>query len=129
MTEPAKQPSTREDLKAYTDQWVDELLTWNEARPGATLDEIESHARLKRRELMSQVLKVMLTQHGHGYELAGVPCPECGESMIYKGKPGITLETREASTRIKRAYYYCPSCLEGLFPPGSAPEGGPGGVE
>jgi YgiT-type zinc finger domain-containing protein len=129
MAEPAKRTLTREDLKKYTDQWVDELLDWSEARPDATLDEIENHARFKRREFMSQVLRVMITQHGNGYAVAGVPCPECGQSMIYKSQPGITLETREGSTRIKRAYYHCSSCGEGLFPPGSASASGTGGVE
>lgn len=129
MSEPAKRDPARDNLMAYVEQWVDELLAWNQARPEATLSEIESHARLKRRELMSQVLREMLMHHGTGEVVEGVPCPSCGQLMTYKGKPGVTVETREAPTRIQRAYYHCPSCSEGLFPPGSTAESGTGRVE
>ncbi len=129
MSSPTRQTSAREELKAYFDQWVDEVLAWNEDRPQATLSEIEDHVRLKRRELMSQVLRDLLLQHGSGYELAGMKCPDCGEAMVYKGQPGVTLETREAPSRIRRAYYYCPACQAGLFPPGSTAEPETGDVE
>lgn len=129
MSKSAKRRQDREDLKRYVDQWVDEILDWNQARPEATLAEIEEHARLKRRELMSQVLAKMLEQHGAGYAVEGIKCPKCGQAMTYKGSPGVTWETREASTRVKRAYYRCPSCKTKVFPPGSPSEGGAGGVE
>ncbi len=129
MNEPARRDLARDNLMAYVEQWVDELLTWNEARPEATLSEIESHARLKRRELMSQVLREMLMQHGTGEVVQGVVCPSCGQPMTYKGKPGVSLETREAPARIERAYYHCPSCSEGLFPPQSTAETGTRSVE
>jgi hypothetical protein len=129
MRKSAKRNKAREDLRKYVEQWVDEMLDWNAARPSATLNEIEDHARLKRRELMSRVLTVMLTQHGTGHVVEGVQCPKCGQPMRYKGTPGITLETREAATRIERAYYHCPSCKERFFPPGSTLENGTGRVE
>jgi hypothetical protein len=129
VSEPAQRDPARDTLMAYVEQWVDELLTWNKARPEATLSEIESHARLKRRELMSHVLREMLTQHGTGEVVEGVSCPSCGQPMTYKGKPGVSLETREAPTRIDRAYYHCPSCSDGLFPPGSTAKSGAGSME
>ncbi len=119
MTKSAKRNQVRKELKKYAEQWIDELLDWNAVRPDATLSEIENHARLKRRELMSRVLTVMLTQHGAGYVVEGIQCPKCGQLMRYKGTPGATFETREAAARIERAYYHCPSCKEGFFPPGS----------
>ncbi len=129
MRKSAKREQAREELKKYMEQWIDEVLDWNAARPDATLSEIEDHARLKRRELMSRVLSVMLTQHGTGHVVEGVTCPQCGQAMQYKGTPGVTLETREAAARLERAYYHCPSCKERFFPPGSASESGSGSLE
>ncbi len=129
MSSPTNQESARKELKAYFDQWVDEVLAWNADRPQATLSEIEDHVRFKRRELMSQVLHELVLQHGSGYEVAGLECPDCGQAMVYKGQPGVTWETREAPTRIQRAYYHCPACQAGLFPPRSTAEPETGDVE
>lgn len=129
MSNPTKRESAREELRAYCEQWIDEVLAWGEDRPEATLSEIEDHVRLKRRELMSHVLREVLTLHGTGYEVSGIKCSECGQAMVYKGQPGVTLETREAPSRIHRAYYYCPACETGFFPPGPTSESETGGVE
>jgi hypothetical protein len=112
------QEQKREQLHGYAARMVDELWEWSGAHPEATLEELEAQVRLKRRELLGEVLPVLLTQHGTGYAWDGQVCPDCGQAMIYKGSPGVTVESCEASAWLERAYYYCPACERGLFPPG-----------
>jgi ribosomal protein S27AE len=44
-------------------------------------------------------------------------CPQCGQRMRYKDRKGRNLVTETGEVRLKRAYYYCPSCRKGVFPP------------
>jgi uncharacterized protein with PIN domain len=46
-------------------------------------------------------------------------CPACGGKVQYKGQKERPLVTETGEVRVKRAYYYCPSCRKGFFPPGS----------
>lgn len=108
----------RAQLRGYATRMVDELWEWGDTHSEATLEEIEAQVRLKRRVVLGEVLPLLLTQHGTGYALNGQACPDCGRAMIYKGSPGVTVESCEASARLERAYYYCPACERGLFPPG-----------
>jgi hypothetical protein len=48
----------------------------------------------------------------------GQVCPGCGGQMVYKGEPERQIEHYlEGETELRRAYYYCPLCERGLFPP------------
>ena len=46
-----------------------------------------------------------------------VVCPECGQALENKGKRERNLVTDTGEVRIKRGYYYCPTCRKGVFPP------------
>ena len=48
-----------------------------------------------------------------------VCCPECGGRVENKGKKKKTVQHREGTVEVNREYYYCPSCKQGFFPPGS----------
>jgi hypothetical protein len=45
-------------------------------------------------------------------------CPSCGEPMTFKGYRKRQLETEAGGMELKRAYYYCVTCRQGIFPPG-----------
>jgi hypothetical protein len=97
----------------------DQLWRWREAHPEATFDEIANQVTPQRRAVMAEVLKVLARQHGSGQVAQGQACPDCGEAMVYKGEPKREIEHYlEGETELKRAYYYCPACERGLFPPG-----------
>ena len=101
------------------EQMYDQLWTWREAHPEATFDEIASQATPQRRGVMAEVLQALARQHGGGQEAAGQACPDCGGAMVYKGEAKREVEHYlEGETELKRAYYYCPGCERGLFPPG-----------
>jgi hypothetical protein len=106
--------ATKEELKEYFAGWLEEVDDWRAGHPKATLYEIEEDARTKRRALMGRVLKPVVEAGAEETVL----CPQCGETMGDKGKPSRQVETREAPVEMKRSYYHCPLCKEGLFPPG-----------
>ena len=94
----------------------EELRQWRSEHPEASYDEIARAVTPKRRSLMGQLLEDLAYQHGDREEIEGVKCAECGEYMIYKGKPKRGIEHRAGEAKLKRAYYYCAQCKTGLFP-------------
>jgi hypothetical protein len=115
--------SQREKAKAGLQQAIgqmyDELWQWREEHSKASFDEIAAQVTPRRRAVMAEVLKALAGQHGSGQVLEGKICPECGGQMEYKGEPKREVEHYlEGETELSRAYYYCPQCERGLFPPG-----------
>lgn len=115
--------SQREKAKAGLQQAMgqmyDELWHWREKHPEATFDEMAAQVTPRRRAVMAELLRVLAGQHGTGQEAAGQVCPGCGGQMEYKGEPKREVEHYlEGETELNRAYYYCPQCKSGLFPPG-----------
>lgn len=115
--------SQREKAKARLQQAMgqmhDELWVWREEHPQATFDEIAAQVTPRRRAVIAELLRALACQHGTGQEPAGQVCPSCGGLMEYKGEPKREVEHYlEGETELNRAYYYCPRCERGLFPPG-----------
>jgi hypothetical protein len=107
------------DLQQAIGQLYDELWKWREAHPQASFDEIAAQVTPGRRAVMAELLKALACQHGSGQVPEGQLCRECGAPMEYKGEPKREVEHYlEGETELKRAYYYCPECDKGLFPPG-----------
>jgi hypothetical protein len=107
-----------EFLQAAT-QMYQELRSWRGRHPEASIDEIAAQVTPRRRELMGRLMAQLACQYGDGEAvIEGVACPDCGEVMTYKGKPGRVVEHLEGATELHRAYYYCAQCEAGLFPPG-----------
>ena len=105
-------------LRQVFEQMYDELWAWREAHPEATFDEIAAQVTPRRRAVMAEVLEVLARQHGSGQVAEGQQCPRCGGAMVYKGEPQRAIEHYlEGETALSRAYYYCPRCESGLFPP------------
>jgi hypothetical protein len=98
---------------------VDELRAWRAQHADASFDEIAAQVTPRRRALMGEVLEALARQPGSGMVAEGVVCEQCGQAMAYKGEPVREIEHYlEGETELKRAYYYCPACEAGLFPPG-----------
>ena len=96
-----------------------ELVAWRLAHPEATMDEIAAQVTPRRRQVMGALLAKLALQTGDGYALEGLRCEHCGELMVYKGAPEREVLLSEGELDIARAYYHCPRCKRGLFPPGS----------
>lgn len=95
----------------------EELRQWRVAHPDATLDEIAAQVTPRRRELMGALLVELAVQEGNGYAIEGLRCEQCGEPLVYKGTPERDVLLLEGEGELVRAYYHCPHCEAGLFPP------------
>jgi len=114
----------REHLEAEFERMHEELYEWRERHPEASFDEIANQVTPRRQELMGELLAELACQHGQGEEVEGLVCEECGQPLVYKGKPQRGVEHLEGEAKLRRAYYHCPHCKGGIFPPGPAVEVG-----
>lgn len=108
----------REDVEGMFGRMHEELQQWRAAHPDATLDEIAAQVTPRRRRLMGALLAELAVQEGNGYAVEGLECAQCGEPLVYKGTPEREVLALEGEAAIARAYYHCPRCEAGLFPPG-----------
>ncbi len=122
--------SSSQASEAFTEaaqaMWV-EFNAWYEAHPGATFDEMENYLGQEGRGLLGKALELMVRQGDLGAKPQGHRCERCGGEMVFKGYPGKAIQGLKVEAEIPRAYYICPRCEAGVFPPGpaSAAEEGP----
>lgn len=113
-----KASKEKEEYLAAAAAMYDQLRQWREQHPEASIDEIAGQVTPRRRELMGELLKQLVRQHGAGEVVEGLACPACGGGMIYKGAQKRGIVHLEGEVGLARAYYYCAQCETGLFPPG-----------
>ena len=103
-----------------------ELNSWYRAHPEATFDEMEGYLGEQGRGLLGKALALILRQGDLGAAPQGCRCEQCGREMIFKGYPAKAVCGLRVDAEIPRAYYVCPRCEAGIFPPGppSAAEAG-----
>jgi hypothetical protein len=105
-------------LQDAFEEMYEELYEWREKHPEASFDEIANQVTPRRRELMGKLLAQLALQHGSGVVVEGLVCEECGGPLEYKGDPQRDVEHLEGESELNRAYYHCPHCEGGVFPPG-----------
>jgi predicted RNA-binding Zn-ribbon protein involved in translation (DUF1610 family) len=92
-----------------------ELREWRRAHPTASLSEIDAEVERRYRELLTETVEELAHQE-QGTEEA---CPHCQHPMQRRGQQVRTVQGRGGKTiALQRAYYTCPACGTGLFPPG-----------
>lgn len=106
--------------QAKAEEVYDELYEWRERHPEASFDEIANQVTPRRQKLMGELVSHLALQHGSGEVVAGLSCEQCGQELTYKGKPRRAVEHLEGEVHLQRAYYHCPHCEGGVFPPGPA---------
>jgi hypothetical protein len=110
-----------ETLTRALQQTID---TWRQTHPTATLDEIETvidtqlaPARAKLVEATAHASPRQDWQQGEAGE--SPRCGECGTPLVPRGRHRRCLQTTGgASIELERTYGRCPTCGQGLFPPG-----------
>jgi hypothetical protein len=107
-----------EFIDRATDLW-DNFNAWYRAHPEATFDEIEEQLGQQRRGFLGEFLELNLRQGDLGATGEAPNCPRCGKPMEFKGYPSKTVNGLDVDAKIPRAYYHCPTCKVGFFPPGS----------
>lgn len=106
-----------ESLESLFARLHEELRQWRAAHSEATLDEIAAQVTPRRRQLMGALLVELAVQEGNGYVVEGLRCEQCGKPLVYEGTPEREVLLLEGEGELARAYYHCPHCEAGLFPP------------
>ena len=96
----------------------DEFDAWYEAHPEATFDEIDEHLGQRRRAVLGELLELRLRQGDLGATPEAPRCRRCGKAMEFKGYLPKSVQGIDVEAEISRAYFHCPACKEGVFPPG-----------
>ena len=109
----------RARLLAKAAQAIDEYLEWEEKHPKPDLTQIEDIALKLRKKFGQEMAQVALDNQAAAVTAPGPKCSRCGQEMRYKGQKRSQVESRAGHLEVARGYYYCPSCQESLFPPGS----------
>ena len=117
---PARRTATeaREEFIERAIELWDSFNAWYKAHPEATFDEIESELGRHRRAVLGDFVELSLRQGDLGATPEAPSCSRCGKPMDFKGYPRKGVQGMEVDMSLPRAYYHCPACKEGLFPPG-----------
>jgi len=83
-----------------------------------TLSEMERLVGQAGREIQNRVLQRLVETKQAREESERPVCGRCQQPMSYKGTQRRRVVTEEGEIEVERAYYYCATCREGLFPPG-----------
>lgn len=119
----------KEQMTVRFAEMYDELYEWREKHPEASFDEIGNQVTPRRQRLMGELVSQLAVQHGTGEVAEKLRCEQCGEALVYKGKPTRGVGHLEGEAHLKRAYYHCSHCEGGIFPPRPAVEIGETPVE
>ncbi|MCZ7572500.1 MAG: hypothetical protein M5U01_28435 [Ardenticatenaceae bacterium] len=99
-------------------EMYDELEAWYEEHEEASFGDIEQVTREHRRELMGEILAVLINGRDTGTQAILPRCPQCEGAMEFQGYPAWTIKGIEGDTELERVYSTCPRCeAETLFPP------------
>jgi hypothetical protein len=108
--------SLRARLVAEAEAAIDRMLTEAEAKEQLSLSDIERLARATGERVTEQLAAGLAETEAKEEDSSN--CPECGREMRYKGRKVRNVLTETGEVRLERAYYYCPACRKGVFPPG-----------
>jgi hypothetical protein len=117
----ARQTSSeaRDEFLQRAEKLWDKFNTWYQDHPEATFDEMEGELGKQRRAILGGFLELSLRQGDLGATPEAPSCRQCRRAMVFKGYPRKEVHGLEADVKIPRAYYVCPTCGVGIFPPGS----------
>ena len=109
----------RKRLLAKAETLIDDLMAWDEETARPTLMDIEEVVLRLRKEFGQEMAEVVVSRQEGSRPVPGPACPQCGREMRYKGQKGNEVGSRVGTIKTARGYYHCPTCGEGIFPPGS----------
>ena len=101
-------------LMAQVEAAIDEMLAKKSPDDTITMNEIEDLAVRVGQQVEQDVVGVLVERE----KSEVVSCSTCGRKMQYKGTRRKQVVSQAGEVSIARAYYYCPDCKGGVFPPG-----------
>ena len=113
------QERSQGEFEGSAGEMHERLWSWRREEPGASFDEIMERVRQEREAMMKALVEELVNEAGNEEVEVEVCCPACGGEAQNKGKKKKVVQHREGAVEVNREYYYCPSCKQGFFPPGS----------
>jgi ribosomal protein S27AE len=113
---PVEDRDLKARMMAEAEKAIERLLVERSEKKELTLSDIERLVRAAGQGVMKEFTGELVEEEAQ--KAQSRMCPECGQKMRYKGKKGRDLATETGEVRLERAYYYCPTCRKGVFPPG-----------
>jgi uncharacterized protein with PIN domain len=110
--------SLKDDLMREVEKVIDKMVSERRGEKGLILSEIEEIVLSASRKIQEE-MTVYLIRENEGRIEKLENCPECGGKPRHKGKREKTIITRTGEVKIKRTYWYCETCQQGFFSPGS----------
>jgi hypothetical protein len=124
MKRPAKTRTaklTRAEMKAQllaqAETTIDQFLDWVEKTERPNLTQIEDTVLEFRRQIGHTMADTALQAQTAAHPVPGPRCPTCDREMHFKDDKTKTITSRVSDLELKRSYYYCSHCDQGLFPP------------
>ena len=112
----------RSKLEEVVRERMEEFVEWQGEERAYTFEEIEEEALEIGRAVVREMIGVAVVEEGVKEERDRARpepnCEGCGRPMRYGGRRGRGIESKAGRVHIERAYYHCPSCQVGIFPPG-----------
>ncbi len=116
------QSEARQAYMAEAAALWDKYNAWYDAHPDATFDEMEAEIGKEGRAYLGQLVALTLQRGDLGAKPEAPRCEQCGGEMVFRGYPQKGVQGLKVELRVGRAYYVCPTCEAGLFPPGPEAE-------
>jgi hypothetical protein len=114
-------PTNRETLEQkileQAQQVVRKMLADLPESSEITLSDMERAAGMMGQALMQQTMQ-QLVESQQQAPIDALRCASCDERMSRRGKRKRRIVTVRGEVEVERAYYVCPKCGAGRFPPG-----------
>lgn len=118
----------REEFLAKAEELFEQALAQG-AEQELSLNQMEETVGQMKFELTSLLVESMVEVQRQQQAGPGPRCAGCGQEMQAKGQKRRRVITTQGEIELKRTYYYCDRCRQGLFPPGPAVGSEPTGLE
>lgn len=108
----------KEQLLAEAERLIEQMLDWTAQTERPNLTQIETIVLELRRQFGKTLAENAIAAQATAQPVAAPSCPQCGQPMHCKGSKAKTVVSHVGDLHLERTHYYCPTCEDGLFPPG-----------
>ena len=108
----------RARLLAEAEEVINDRLADKPAASQMGLEDIEHWVRRTGQQVQAKLLKELAQASQEAQSSEAPVCERCGSRMQRRGTRPRQVITDVGEMTLERAYYVCPGCKAGLFPPG-----------
>lgn len=112
-----REEEVKKRMLREAEEAIEELLKKRKMPEEITLSEIEKLVSEAGEQVKAGMTRALVAESEDRQDVE-LKCEVCGRQMDYKGQKSRRVVTETGEALVKRAYYYCPHCRVGIFPPG-----------